>query len=157
MNVVDDFDEVFRDEYLRLVKALALSFSPTIAEEAVADAFVVAHRRWKRVSGLNDPVGWVRRVAINKAIGAQRSVFRRRRREELTCSVTPAPHLTDELVDLRAAITALAPRQRMVFSLHYLADMSVDEVAFALEISPGTVKSTLFDVRRRLRQEDGHG
>lgn len=151
-----EFDDVFRAEYLRLVRALSLSFSPPAAEEAVADAFVVAHRRWDRVSRLDDPVGWVRRVAVNHAISAQRSLFRRQRRELQATSVAYTSDVTEELLDLRAAVAALPPRQRLVVSLHYLAALSVEEVAAVLEISPGTVKSTLFEARARLRKEQEH-
>ena len=63
MAAMEDFDALFRAEYLRLVRALSMSFSSTVAEEAVADAFAAAHRRWSRVSHLDDPAGWVRRVA----------------------------------------------------------------------------------------------
>ena len=67
--------------------------------------------------------------------------------------------LTDELLDLRRAIDALPERMRLVVSLHYLAGLSVGEVADALDIAPGTVKSTLYDGRHKLRielSEDRH-
>lgn len=156
MAAMEDFDALFRAEYLRLVRALSMSFSSTVAEEAVADAFAAAHRRWSRVSHLDDPAGWVRRVAINRAIGSTRSVLRRRRREELACTVNPTVALSDELMDLAAAIAALPQRQRLVFSLRYLADMGVADIAAALSISPGTVKSTLHDVRAKLTKETKH-
>ncbi len=58
--------------------------------------------------------------------------------------------LSDELVDLAAAIAALPQRQRLIFSLRYLADMCIADIAEALSISTGTVKSTLHDVRAKL-------
>ena len=67
--------------------------------------------------------------------------------------------LTDELLDLRRAIDALPERMRLVVSLHYLAGLSVGEVADALDIAPGTVKSTLYDARHKLQielSEDRH-
>lgn len=156
MGAVDEFDKLFRDEYLRLVRALSISFSHTIAEEAVADAFAAAHRRWARVSQLDDPAGWIRRVAINRAVSATRSVLRRRSREQRACSVQPRATLSDELVDLAAAIAALPRRQRLIFSLRYLADVSVADIAVTLSISPGTVKSTLHDVRAKLSKESSN-
>ena len=67
--------------------------------------------------------------------------------------------LTDELLDLRRAIDALPERMGLVVSLHYLAGLSVGEVAEALDIAPGTVKSTLYDARHKLQielSEDRH-
>ena len=43
-------------------------------------------------------------------------------------------------------------RMRTVVCLHYLSDLRVDDIAAALEIAPGTVKSTLHDGRQRLRR-----
>lgn len=53
--------------------------------------------------------------------------------------------------DLARAIAGLSRRQREVITLHYLADLSVDEVGMVLAIAPGSVKSHLFDARRALR------
>ena len=40
-------------------------------------AFVAAHLRWRTVSKYDDPVGWVRRVAINKLRDVHRSDTRK--------------------------------------------------------------------------------
>ena len=48
------------------------------------------------------------------------------------------------------AVGALPVRQREVIALHYVEDLTIADVAAALEISPGTVKSTLHDARRSL-------
>ncbi len=54
-------------------------------------------------------------------------------------------------LDLRAAITHLSERQELAVALFYYLDLPVDEVAAAMGCSAGTVKSTLFDARHRLR------
>ena len=59
--------------------------------------------------------------------------------------------LDDSLLDLRRAVAALPTRMRAAVCLHYLADLSVADVADALGISAGTVKSSLHDARQRLR------
>ena len=46
---------------------LAITISHATAAE-LADAFERAYVRWRRVGRLDDPAGWVRRVAINRAI-----------------------------------------------------------------------------------------
>ncbi len=53
--------------------------------------------------------------------------------------------------DLREAIAELPPDQRTVLTLFYLDGLSVDEVATALVIPPGTVKTRLMHARNRLR------
>ena len=59
--------------------------------------------------------------------------------------------LDESLLDLRREVQQLPPRMRAAVCLHYLADLSTAEVAAALGISVGTVKSSLHDARRRLR------
>ena len=59
-------------------------------------------------------------------------------------------HATVARAELVDALGALPERQRLVVCLHYLADLSVDDVAAALEVAPGTVKSQLHDARSNL-------
>ncbi len=56
-------------------------------------------------------------------------------------------------VDVREAITRLPHRQREAIVLHYYVDLSVSDTARVLRCSPGTVKSQLFDARKRLQKE----
>lgn len=52
---------------------------------------------------------------------------------------------------LRRAIAALPPDQKSAIALFYLEEMSVAEVAVALNVPAGTVKSRLMHARRKLR------
>lgn len=146
-----DVSELFEAEYERLVRSLGVAFDAHAAADAVQEAFIQADRNWSRVATLDDPAAWVRRVAINRLLNGSRD---RKRRREILTTVRPvvAADLTDELVDLRRAIAALPDRMRTTVCLHYLADLPVEDVAAALEVSPGTVKSNLHDARTRLRE-----
>jgi RNA polymerase sigma-70 factor (ECF subfamily) len=146
-----DVSELFEAEYERLVRSLGVAFDAHAAADAVQEAFIQADRSWSRVATLDDPAAWVRRVAINRLLNGSRD---RKRRREILATVRPvvAADLTDELVDLRRAIAALPARMRAAVCLHYLADLAVDDVAAALDVSSGTVKSNLHDARTRLRE-----
>jgi DNA-directed RNA polymerase specialized sigma24 family protein len=48
-------------------------------------------------------------------------------------------------------VANLAERQQLAIHLHYFVGLSVDETAAVMACSAGTVKSTLFDARSRLR------
>ena len=79
VSVVPDVEDVFRAHYGRLVRALTLaSGDREVAADAVQEAFVKAHVRWRKVSRMDDPVGWIRRVAIN----SMRDQHRRRGRKQ---------------------------------------------------------------------------
>lgn len=145
-----DVSMLFDAEYGRLVRSLGVAFDPVDAADAVQEAFIQADRRWDEVSRLDDPAGWVRRVALNRLLNGRRD--RRRRREILeTIRPTLDADLTADLLDLRRSVAALPDRMRAAVCLHYLADLPVAEVAAALEVSAGTVKSNLHDARVRLR------
>jgi RNA polymerase sigma-70 factor, ECF subfamily len=62
------FAEVFRAEYPGLVRELGLILGDrALAEDVAAEDFVELWRSWDRVSGLDRPGAWVRRVALRKA------------------------------------------------------------------------------------------
>ncbi len=52
---------------------------------------------------------------------------------------------------MRRAIKTLPPEQQAAIALFYLEDMSVAEVAVALDVPAGTVKTRLMHARRKLR------
>jgi RNA polymerase sigma-70 factor (ECF subfamily) len=122
------------------------------ASDAVQEAFVQAVVHWRKVSTYDDPLAWIRRVAINRGHNRWRA---RRRRDALTERIVSttvdypfeAPDPGGELAEL---ITALPPQQRMALTLYYYADLSVAEVADAMELSTGTVKYHLHAARAAL-------
>lgn len=155
-------EELFRAEYVRLVRALAVSAGGVEeAADAVQDAFVQANRHWARVGQYDDPAAWLRRVAVNRITNQRRD--RRRRTDALPRIFIVSPLVATDVhtdLDLRARVAALPIQQRTAVCLHYLADLSVEEVSDAMGIAVGTVKSHLHDARRSLRarfQEDHHG
>ncbi len=154
---VDDFDTVFVASYDGLVRSLATGFANrSRAEEAVQEAFVRAYSRWRRVSRLDDPVGWVRRVAINLLLDEIRRDDRQRRAGErlalLAPPVDPGPQDRQPADEMARAVATLPPQQRLAVALFYLDDLSVHDVAAAMSISEGAVKFHLHQARTALRE-----
>ena len=58
----------------------------------------------------------------------------------------------DEISRMRRALRGLPGHQRSILSLFYIEALSVNEIANALEIPPGTVKSRLHHARNTLRE-----
>ena len=150
--VHDDFDRAFVDHYERLVRALTLiAGDRETAADAVQEAFVKAHLRWRRISRYDDPVGWIRRVAINQLRDQHRRDTRKRRALARLAS-RAATHTVDPDVDEFDRLLAALPRQqRAVTALFYVDGLTVAQIADALDIAEGSVKSHLHDARRRLR------
>jgi RNA polymerase sigma-70 factor (ECF subfamily) len=124
------------------------------AVDATQDAFIKAHARWSTVRSYDKPDAWVRRVAINLSRDRRRSDRRRRDREAaadapLTITATdPA----DADADVQAILDTLPDRQRLIAAMFYVEDRSVEQIAGALGITTGTVKSQLSEARTRLRR-----
>lgn len=153
---------LFRSEHESLVRALALAAGGDLedARDAVQEAFVRLCLDWPRISRYEDPAAWVRRVALNRLRNQQRS--RRRWRGALLrlgsharerAAAGMAVTLGVQLADCEALrlLRRLPERQRVAMALHYVADLSVAQVAAAMGISEGSVKQHLFRARESLR------
>ncbi len=146
---MDEFDELFRHHYAPLVRALAVAAGREEAADAVQDAFLEAHRRWARIRAYDRPEAWVRRVAVNRLTdGHRRRVGRDR--AVASAGVVDRSDLEPADLDLRDAVRGLPDGQRLAVCLHYLAGLSVADVAETLGVTEGTVKSQLHDARRSL-------
>jgi RNA polymerase sigma-70 factor (ECF subfamily) len=125
------------------------------AEEIVQEAFTRASMRWPRLRSYDVPEAWVRRVAMNLAADRARSL-RRQTRALMRLGPPPAvPSVSVETLALVEALRTLPVRQRQAVVLHYLADLSVAEIAQALAVPSGTVKSLLARGRRALAAKLG--
>jgi RNA polymerase sigma-70 factor (sigma-E family) len=122
------------------------------AEDLVQETLFKVARRWPKVSRMEHPAAYARRILVNLALDG--SVKRSRRRDELSAASpgeAAAPALPlDRHDELHAALVALPPRQRAVLVLRYYLDLPEAEVAAALECSLGTVKSTASRALARL-------
>jgi RNA polymerase sigma-70 factor (sigma-E family) len=146
--VDDAIRQVYAGCYRRLVVQLyAVVGDIGEAQEIVQEAFVRALLAPRRFAELDSPEAWLRRVALNVA----RSRHRRRRILARLLPRLAAPVDTERLiadtsaehVSLMRALRVLPEGQRHAIALHYLADLPVTEVADALGVTEGTVKSRL--------------
>jgi RNA polymerase sigma-70 factor, ECF subfamily len=148
-----DFEAFFRQHHAPLVQALtAACGSREEAADAVQEAFVRAHQRWARISRYDDPAAWVRRVAINRTRDAFRRAERGRRvslRLVRDSDPAPPPEPPSGAVE---AIARLPRQQRIAMALYYVHELSVAEVAAAMDLSEGAVKFHLHQGRARLRE-----
>lgn len=137
--------ELYAGSYRRLVLQLyPVTGDLGEAQDVVQEAFVKLLASPGRVSGLANPEAWLRTVAVNLA----RSRWRRgqvlqRLLRRIEADPSEVPGATPDHVALMAALRALPAGQREALALHYLADLSVAEVAATLQVSEGTVKSRL--------------
>ena len=141
------FEAFYEVTYPAMVKlAWALVDTREAAEEAVQDAFAAMYRRFDSV---DNPQAYVRTSVVNHC----RNVLRRRsvvRRHVPTDIPTATDDVYDHLFDV---IRLLPPRHRAVIVLTYQEGLGIDDVAEALGVAPGTVKSRLSRAKEQLRKE----
>lgn len=147
-----DVTTLFNLHYARLVRSLTvICGNSEEAADAVQEAFVKAHLKWRKISTYDDPVGWIRRVAINKVRDGHRSKVRRDRAVERMghqATLTSEQPAIDEVAEL---LSTLPKQQRAAAAMFYVEQLSVLEIADALEISEGAVKFHLHQARQKLR------
>jgi RNA polymerase sigma-70 factor, ECF subfamily len=149
-------EDLFRRHYQRVVRSLSLiTLDREAAADAAQEAFVELYRKWDRISGYEDPVAWLYRVAIYKCRDHRRALARARRMLERIGRTEAASEWASWSIesDFLAALRTLPRRQRVAASLHYVAGFSLCEVAQAMDVSEGTAKTHLFRARERLRKE----
>ena len=119
------------------------------AQDVLQEAFTRAYTRWGTVRAYDDPVAWIRKVAWNLATSRWR---RLRRVAQLGYAdrSAPLPGPNGDRVDLQKALARLPVRQRQAVVLHYLADLSVGQIAALTGAPEGTVKSWLHRARTSL-------
>jgi RNA polymerase sigma factor (sigma-70 family) len=139
-------------DYPRLVNAVALaSGSYPAAEDAVQEALVRAWMRSERGERVESLPAWVVAVALNETrSGWRRALAERRARRRLPERSVSVVAPSEDHIDVARALEALPRRQREVAVLRYLLEMSTAEVAAALGITQGTVKSSLARARAHL-------
>jgi RNA polymerase sigma-70 factor (ECF subfamily) len=121
------------------------------AEDAVQEALVRAWTRSERGERVDSLPAWVAAVALNHTrSGWRRAAAERRARERLSHGHRPVTAPSEDHVEIARALADLPRRQREVAVLRYLLEMSTAEVAAALGIGEGTVKSSLSRARTHL-------
>lgn len=121
--------------------AVLLTHDQAAAEDLLQSARAKAWKAWDRIDG--DPEAYTRRIIVNEFS----SGWRRKWRGEVPTGELPTVATDDHSEQvvrresLVAAVGALPPRQRAVVVLRYFHDYTEAQIAEALDVSPGTVKS----------------
>jgi len=142
----DIVTEIYDGEYKSLVRlAVLLVHDVPTAEEVVQDAFEAMHTALRRLRDSEKALSYLRQAVVNKS----RSVLRHRTVVDKNAP-KPAPdepsaeHAAMALIErtaVVAALRALPERQREAIVLRYYADFSEADIAAAMGISRGAVKS----------------
>jgi RNA polymerase sigma-70 factor (sigma-E family) len=114
------------------------------AEDVVQEVLIRVHRHWDKISALDRPELYVRKMIVNEYASSRRKLWRlvpSGRGTEFDARVVP-DHASDhaEREALLAELAKLPRRQRTVLVLRYYEAISDGEIAQILGCSPGTVR-----------------
>jgi RNA polymerase sigma factor (sigma-70 family) len=137
------------DELLPMVRRMSAAVAPSAAEDATQEALLAIFRNLR---GLRNPeaiVTWTRKLTIRTALRLARA-----ERRDRSVEAEPAAHVEsgEQLIELIDAMQRLPVEQRTVVALRAIEGLSELEVAKALDLPVGTVKSRLHRARARLRE-----
>jgi RNA polymerase sigma-70 factor (sigma-E family) len=147
---------MYTAEYRSLVRmSVVLVGDVGTAEEVVQESFIAMYDAWRRLRDIDKAVSYLRRSVVNRS----RSVLRRRivadrhapRHEPDMPSAEQGAITQLERRAVIAALRSLPARQREAVMLRYYLDLSEEEVASAMKISRGAVKSHTARARAALR------
>lgn len=153
----DRFAELYRGLRPGLIRTAALTLGSTaLADDIVQDAFAALYRSTDEV---HVPAAWLRTAVVRACLNERRrgDTARRYRHQVSTPAVSdggiPLLSIDDPII---AALRGLPVRQRTAVVLRYYDDLSEAEIAEAMDISAGTVKSTIHRALKALRKEIDH-
>lgn len=149
----EEFEEFYAQTVTRLTGQLYLMLGDLQeAQDVVQEAFVKAWSRRQQLDREGRPDAWIRTVAWRLAVSRWR--FRRRSADAWKRSGAP-PHVEGpgpEQVALVDALRDLPDQQRRTLTLHYLCDLTVEQITAETGLSASTVKTHLVRGRSALAQ-----
>lgn len=165
------FGELVRLHQRRVYSVCRQYLGPDEADAATQDVFVKVYSRLRSFDGRSAFSTWITRIAINTCLDRLRRLKREGARvvaEEDEDTADPLEHLPDGAADPEALLMQrqalerlgqcegrLPAQQREVFRLRFYAELPLDEIADAIGVSVGTVKTQLHRAVHRVRQELG--
>jgi len=152
-----DFAAFFAEEHRGLFKALYfVTGNRADAAELMQDAFLKLWERWDRIERIDDPTGYLFRVALNGFRMRARAANRAARR---LVPVTSSPDPFDEVSlreDVRSMLLSLSPRQRAALVLLDMYGYGSEEAARIMGVHPSTVRALATQGRAVLRKGSPH-
>jgi RNA polymerase sigma-70 factor, ECF subfamily len=162
-NVEERIARCFRDDAGRAVASLARAVGDLgLAEDAVADAYVVALERWPADGFPSQPSAWILTTARRRAIDRLRRerVGREKLAKLAALEAVPAGTSDDEpvsAIDDRLGLMfacchpALGLEARIALTLNALGGLTTVEIADAFLVPPATMAQRLVRVKRKIR------
>jgi RNA polymerase sigma-70 factor (sigma-E family) len=136
-----------------LAFAIVLCCDRGIAEDTVQDVLIKILRRWDRISRVESPDAYARRMIVNQYLSWRRKWARYVPVGDVRVQESRPDHadMYAERAALIGRLAALPPKQRAVIVLRYYADFSDEQIAQVLSCRPVTVRTQASRALKALR------
>jgi len=174
----EEFDHIVRSHQRRVFRVLlSLVKDRDLADNLTQDCFLRAYQKRATFRGEATVETWLIRIAFNLARDHARNrrwafwrnIFQHTSPSEQEAVNRDVPDPTpsaerallarEQLAAAESALENISPRQRLAFSLRFFEEMTLEEVAEAMQLEVGTVKAHLFRavsaVRKKLKEQEG--
>jgi RNA polymerase sigma-70 factor (sigma-E family) len=128
--------------------ATVVTCDPHLAQDVTQEVLIRVQARWTRISRLEAPEPYVRRMILNEFLSWRRRGEARRTRsagwtmvDRADIAQGDAEGRVDDRDLLLRLLAALPPRQRAVIALRYYEDLSDDQIADLMHCRPVTVRT----------------
>lgn len=151
----DEFRNIYESHQLFVRKNLYWLVSKDWTDDVLQEVFVKIWKSWPKFNHQSSLKTWIYRITINCAYDflrkQKRGVFELPAMDEEPGDSPEHELATERLV--RELLNDLSMKQRDVFLLFYLQNLSLEQVASILEIPEGTVKSRLANCRKMMEEK----
>jgi RNA polymerase sigma-70 factor (ECF subfamily) len=154
-----EVERIFREEYGRVVASLIRRFGDIdLAEDAAAEALLVAVERWPVDGVPPNPGGWLTTTAARRGIDKiRRESHRDAKHQQAAMIADPTPHQpTGAVEDDRLRLIficchpALAPEARVALTLRLLGGLTVPEIAAAFLVTETTMGQRITRAKKKI-------
>ena len=129
--------------------ALAITGDSDSAEDVTQEALIRIHRSERKLTSVDDPLAWVRRVTINCA---KTHITRRKWVDELE-DVPATGEDTDSRLAVQETLARLPSRHRLILALSFSEGLSYSEISTIFGVPEGTVASRLNAAKAAFQRE----
>ncbi len=134
-----------------------------VIDTCIQDTFLLAYRAYEEIKDYAYLRAWLVRTCMHRLIPYVK--LQRKRREQEAFSLDDERMQEDPcLLQLSASVQedaaetlqtlwdSLAPRERMIFHCHFIEGYAPEEIAELAHCSPGTVRATVFHIRKKAKK-----
>jgi RNA polymerase sigma-70 factor (ECF subfamily) len=154
-----NFDSTYKSLYPKMFREVCLRYANgdrDKADDYCQLGFIKVHEKMGMYDGSGSIEGWIRRILTNTIIDELRREKRGLKKKDVDFGFTDfsddepnEPLFTKS--DIESAINTLPPMMKKAFVMHYIQDMSHQEIADELGISDGTSKSNTFKAKNKVK------